>query len=94
MLLKFKDYVSVLYMKWEDYIMESLKPVEKAYVESICFKTATKDDLKLSLYKLSYFLVQKFDRKVIVAIDEYEVSNNYAYDHGYFNKVHFLYPPL
>lgn len=61
MLLKFKDYVSVLYMKWEDYIMESLNPVEKAYVESICFKTATEDDLKLSLYKLSYLLVWKFD---------------------------------
>jgi hypothetical protein len=39
--------------------------VLKAYFESICLKTATNADLKKSLYHLSYFLRQKFGRKVV-----------------------------
>ena len=37
-----------------------------------------------SLYKLSYFLAEKFRQRVVVLIDEYEALNSCAYDHGYF----------
>ena len=91
MLLNFRDFVSDLYAEWEDLLMESLKPSERTYFESICNKTATEDDLTRSLYKLSRFLARKFRQRVIVLIDEYEAPIYLAYDHGYFNEVRSLY---
>ncbi|KIM74728.1 hypothetical protein PILCRDRAFT_695764 [Piloderma croceum F 1598] len=86
MLSDFEDLVAVLYMEWEDCLMQSLRPGERTYFESICLKTATKSELKKSLYKLSYFLARKFDRRVIVLIDAYEAPNNRAYEHDYFDN--------
>ena len=74
--------------------MQSLELPERLYFESIRNKTATESDLEESLYNLSYFVAQKFGRKVIVLIDEYDAPNNHAYDRGYFNEVGFLYPSL
>jgi len=87
MLSNFGGFVSTLYAKWEDCLMQSLKLPERTYFESIRNKTATAGDLKMSLYNLSEFLAEKFCQEVIVLIDEYEAPNNCAYDHGYFNKV-------
>jgi hypothetical protein len=94
MLLNFRDLVSVLYAEWEDCLMQSLKLPERTYFESIRNKTATEADLTRSLYKLSYFLAEKFRQRVIVLIDEYEAPNNRAYDHGYFDEVCSLYPSM
>jgi hypothetical protein len=92
MLSDFEGLVAHLYMEWEDCLMPTLKPGERTYFESICLRTATKSDVKNSLYRLSYFLARKFERGVIVLIDEYEAPNNCAYEHGYFVKVRSLYP--
>jgi len=86
MLSDFKDLVSGLYREWKDCLMQYFEPVDKTYFESICLKTATKTQLKKSLYRLSYFLAQKFGREVIVLIGEYEVLNNRAFQHGYVDK--------
>ena len=94
MLLDFRDFVSDLYAKWEDLLMPSLKLREKIYFRSICNMTTTKRDLEKSLFKLSRFVAQKFDRKVIVLIDEYKAPNNRAYDRGYFDEVGLLYTSL
>ena len=94
MLSTFKDIVSELYMDWEDCLMHTLKPWDRTYFESICLRTATEDDLARSLYKLTHFLSQKFGEKVIVLIDEYEVPNDWAYEHGYFKEVRSLFPSL
>jgi hypothetical protein len=94
MLSNFRDLVSVLYAEWEDCLMQSLKLPERTYFESIRNKTATEANLMRSLYKLSYFLAKKFCQRVIVLIDKYEVPNNCAYDHGYFDEIHSLYPSL
>jgi hypothetical protein len=51
-----------LYAEWEDCLMQSLKPPERTYFESIRNKTATEADLTKSLYKLSCFLAEKFGR--------------------------------
>jgi len=90
----FRSLVSRLYMKWKDCLVQSLKLPERTYFESIRNKTATKADLMKSLYRLSYFLAQKFRQRVIVLIDEYEAPNNRAYDHGYFGEVRSLCPSL
>jgi len=87
MFSNFKDLVSELYMEWEDCLMDNLRPAEQSYFESICFRTATKAEFSRSLYKLSGFLHQKFDQKVIVLIDEYDVPNNCSSEHGYFSEV-------
>ncbi len=94
MLSNFKHLVSDLYREWEDCLMQSLRPVDKTYFESICLKTATKSDLKQSLFELSYFLRRKFRRKVIVMIDECHAPNNHACEHDYFDAVRSLYPSL
>jgi hypothetical protein len=49
MLSDFKTLVSRLCREWEDCLMQSLKPEDKAYFESIYLKTATNADLKKSL---------------------------------------------
>jgi hypothetical protein len=92
MLWKFKTIVSRLYRKWEDCLIQSLEPEDKIYFNSICLKTATNAELSMSLYKLTYFLAQKFGQKVVVLIDEYEVPDNRAHECGYFNEVRSLYP--
>jgi hypothetical protein len=94
MLSKFRDFVSALYAKWQDCLTESLRPWHRKYFESILDKTATLSDLKRSLYKLSYFLAEKFGRKVIVLIDGYEGPTNRANDHGYFDDVRYPYLSL
>ena len=94
MLSEFSDFVSDLYSKWEDRIIQSLKLPERTYFESIRNKTATEVELTRSLYKLSYFLAEKFCQRVIVLIDEYEAPINRAYEHGYFDEVRSLYPSL
>ena len=91
MLSRFGHLVSELYADWEDCLMESLELSERTYFQSIRNNTATEGDLELSLYKLSCFLAQKFCRKVIVLIDEYEVPIYRAYDHGYIDEVRSLY---
>jgi hypothetical protein len=85
MLSSFEDLISVLYMDWQycHMCMKFLKPAERTYFESICFKRATKIDLTGSLYKLSRFLAQKFGQRVIVLIDEYEATTNHASEHSY-----------
>ena len=90
MLSKFEDLVSVLYKAWRDCLMQSLDAEERTYYNSISLKTATEDKLARSLYRLSYFLRQKFGQKVIVLIDEYEAPINCAFDHGYYGKVRSL----
>lgn len=94
MLRSFEFLVSGLYSEWEDLLMPSLKPREKAYFQSICDRTATETDVAQSLRELSRFLAEKFSRNVIVLIDEYESPNHYAYDSGYFEEVRSLYPHL
>jgi hypothetical protein len=94
MLSNFKTLVSRLYRKWEDCLMQSLRPQEKTYFESICLKTATDGDWPRSLYLLTYFLRQKFGRKVIVLIDEHEAPINWAYEFRYFKEVRPLYPSI
>ncbi len=94
MLSGFRGLVSALYEEWEDCLMESLKLSQRSYFESILNKTATEADLKRSLYKLSRFLANKFGRKVIVLIDEYDAPNIRACDHGYFDEVRSLCPSL
>ena len=91
MLSTFRQLVSDLYEKWADCLMESLEPWQKAYFQSILDNTATKAQLKRSLFKLTSFLAEKFHQRVIVLIDEYEAPNNCAYEHGYFDKVRSLY---
>ena len=92
MLSAFSDLVSDLYAKWEDCLVQSLRPSQRRYFESILNMTATKDELMGSLYKLTLFLADKFRRNVIVLIDEYEAPNNRAYEHGYFNDVRSAHP--
>ena len=94
MLRSFECLVSGLYSEWEDLLMPSLKPRERAYFQSICDRTATKTDVAESLHEMSRFLAEKFGQRVIVLIDEYEPPNNYAYDLGYFDEVRSLYPHL
>ena len=94
MLLDFKELVSDLYGEWEDQLTQSLKPVEKAYFDSIRLKTATKSELKRSLHRLSHFLRRKFGRKVIVLIDECQAPSDRACEYGYFNTVRSLCPSL
>ena len=94
MLSSFECLVSGLYSEWEDLLMPSLKPRERAYFQSICDRTATETNVARSLCELSRFLAEKFGRRVIVLIDEYESPNNYAYDLGYFDEVRSLYPHL
>jgi hypothetical protein len=94
MLSHFRFLVSDLYGEWEDCLMQSLKLPERTYFESIVNMTATEANLKRSLYNLSYFLAEKFCQRVIVLIDEYDVPNNCAYDHGYFDEVRSLSPSL
>jgi hypothetical protein len=94
MISDFKHLVSTLYEEWRDCLMQSLNPSERTFFESICFRTATNADLKQSLSKLSYFLCRKFDRKVIVLVDEYEGPNNCAFEHGYVGQVRSLYPTM
>jgi len=91
MLSDFKDLASDLYSTWADYLMQSLQPMDKTYFESICLKTATKNDLKKSLNRLSYFLAQEFGHRVLVLIDEYEAPINCAFKQGYFDEVRSLY---
>ena len=74
--------------------MQSLRPSQRRYFESILNMTATKDELMRSLYKLTLFLADKFRRNVIVLIDEYEAPNNRAYEHGYFNDVRSPHPSI
>jgi hypothetical protein len=94
MLSAFSDLVSELYAKWEDCLVQSLRPEQRRYFESILNMTATKDELMRTLYKLTLFLADKFRRNVIVLIDEYEAPNNRAYEHGYFNDVRSPHPSL
>ena len=94
MVSTFKDLVSELYTDWEACLMPSLTKADREFFESICLKTASPSNLRRSLYKLSRFLNHKFNRKVIVLIDEYEAPNNCAYEHGYFKEVRFIYPSL
>ena len=68
MLRSFEFLVSGLYSEWEDLLMPSLKPREKAYFQSICDRTATETDVAQSLRELCRFLAEKFSRNVIVFI--------------------------
>jgi Predicted AAA-ATPase len=94
MLSRFRILVSVLYSKWEDRIIRSLKLPERTYFESIRNKTATEAELIESLGQLCHFLYEKFHQRVLVLIDEYEAPINRAYEHGYFGDVRSLFPSL
>ena len=90
----FGDLLSDLYTEWEDCLIQSLSLPERTYFESILNGTATNDDLKKGLYKLSSFIAEKFHQRVIVLIDEYEAPNYCAYEDGYFAEVCSLNPSI
>ena len=88
MFRSFRQMVSNLYEEWYEYLEQSIKPREMEFYEPICLNTASVF-WRTSLERLSYFLARKSGRRVMVLIDEYEVPNNLAYKHGYFDKVRF-----
>src|ERR1700674_3819603 len=82
MFSSFKRMVSNLYKEWYQYLEHILDPEEKAFFESIRLNTASEGDWRDGLQRLSVFLARKSERGAMVFIDEYEVPNNRAYDHG------------
>jgi len=85
--------VSRLYGERQEYLWDFLDSEQQETFQSICRKTASDGDLRISLELLSEFLAEKSGQKVIVLIDEYEAPNNRAYEHGFFKEVRPLRPP-
>jgi hypothetical protein len=92
MFSSFKRMVSNLYKEWYQYLEHILDPEEKAFFESIRLNTASEGDWRDGLQRLSVFLARKSEQGAMVFIDEYEVPNNRAYDHGFLAQVRLSYP--
>ncbi|KIL58829.1 hypothetical protein M378DRAFT_170096 [Amanita muscaria Koide BX008] len=87
----FRVMVSEVYEEWYQYLEDFLCPEEKAFFNSIRFNSAPEEVWEKSLKRLSGFLARKSGRRVMVFIDEYEVPNNYAYEHGFFDEANMFF---
>lgn len=90
MLSDFAAYLSSIFKEWE-FLRESLDSFELPFFDAILAETADENQLVMALFWLSRTLCTKYSKKVIVFIDEYEVPNYCAYDHGYFAQVRALF---
>ena len=65
------------------YLLDSEKVLYKKYIDG----TANQNELESSLLNLSYFLHKHYHQKVIILIDEYDVSLQSAYQNDYYNEM-------
>ena len=83
-----KSIISDLYKDKEDYLSELFEDDDiKTYYRSIVDKTATVVDYKNALKYLIEFLHKKYQKKVILLIDEYDVPIQSGWTNGYYDEI-------
>jgi hypothetical protein len=87
MLSSFRRRVSLLFEEWHQSLRGSLNSKDDAFFEAIRLETASQGQLKDSLYLLSIFLARRFEKKVIVLIDEYDAPITFAFKSNFFEQV-------
>lgn len=88
---KFKEnlkiHISDLYKKYY-YLYSELKfEDDRKYYDSIINRSASQGELEISLYKLSEFLNQYYNQKVIILIDEYDTPIHESYFRKYYEEM-------
>jgi hypothetical protein len=92
MLSSFRRRVSLLYEEWRQSLRGSLDSNENAFFEAICLETASEGQLEDSLYLLSIFLTRRFEKEVIVLVDDYDAPITFAFKNDFFEQVGPSYP--
>lgn len=70
-----------------DYVKKILKPIEKQWYDQIMEGTANIAQYENSLKILSYAMTLYYKEKVILLIDEYDVTIQSGYLNGYYSKI-------
>ena len=60
---------------------------DKEYFKRIIDEKATGQDLEISLFKLSKYLNEYYDEKVIILIDEYDTAIHEGHFNGYYKEI-------
>jgi len=83
-----KSIISDLFKDKEDYLSELFEDDDiETYYRSIVDKTATVVDYKNALKYLIEFLYKKYQKKVILLIDEYDVPIQSGWTNGYYDEI-------
>ena len=69
-----------------EYLLNELTGVSFENLKNIIYKKSTIDDLTTTLKFLTKILYEKYNKKVVVLIDEYDSPLVSAYINGYYNK--------
>ncbi len=69
------------------HVRNSLNDVERAYFDAIVTHTASNEDYRFALKKLSQFLFRHHAVKPMVLIDEYDTPILAAYSHGFYTHL-------
>ncbi|CAM2393838.1 MULTISPECIES: AAA family ATPase [Fusobacterium] len=69
-----------------EYLLNELTGVSFENLKNIIYKKSTIDDLTTALKFLTKILYEKYNKKVVVLIDEYDSPLVSAYINGYYNK--------
>ncbi|EUB36759.1 AAA-ATPase domain protein, partial [Fusobacterium sp. CM1] len=69
-----------------EYLLNELTGISFENLKNIIYKKADIDDLTTTLKFLTKILYEKYNKKVVVLIDEYDSPLVSAYINGYYNK--------
>ena len=82
-----KDLIAQEYERHYNEIKEiKLSVREKRIIESILSCSGSNRDYENSLFLLSKLLYQRYNREVVILIDEYDTPIHASYLHGYYNE--------
>jgi len=77
-----------LYKSYDNLLEENfLKGDEKEYFRSIINREASEEDMKISIKYLARLLHKKYNKKIILLIDEYDTPIQAAYLRGYYQDM-------
>lgn len=84
---KVKDCMKEEYQRHAEILsMNVLDKYDVKYFNSIISKEISSSDLSSSLYRLSKFLYDTYQKQVIILIDEYDTPVHYAYDYNFYDE--------
>ena len=81
-----KSAISRLFSEYK-YLLNDLDKFDTLTFENILLKNTELEDLKEALKFLTRILYEKYNKKVVVLIDEYDIPLITAHKYGYYNEI-------
>ena len=92
----YDKYKTLIYNLYEDkeYLCEHLSETEKKLYNKFIDKTADESEYETAIFSLSKMMHKYYGKKVVILMDEYDVSIEKGYLNNFYEKIMYLIRPV